>query len=410
MQEHQRVDEETLPSLAASREHSVDILRGVALLGILLMNIVVFAYPIEAYQSPVAPGLERYTGEFTGVNAAIWWFCHVFVDLKMMSVFAMLFGGGVVLMARSRPDGFAGMYYRRLLFLGVVGFIHGFAIWFGDILLSYSICGLLLYPARNLKPRTLAVLGVVAAVVPIAVSFGVRALMRRTGEYGDDNPFDNMTADDTVRLVRSGLGGSLGYNIGAAIVLQVITFVMFTSGRALGMMLVGMALMKIGFFTGRWSVKSYVTTAILGYMIGLPIVLVGAGALERRQFALEAILGWPGQGNYIGSIPMAIAHASVVIALARHDGLRRVMQCFAAVGRTAFSNYLLTSLVMTAIFYGWGLGLFARFERPTLYLFVLGMWLAQLIISNVWVRWFRYGMMEWLWRSFTNLAWQPMLK
>lgn len=392
----------------APREATVDVLRGFALLGILLMNIIAFAYPIEAYQSPVAPGLETLTGEFKGLGAGIWWACHIVADLKMMTIFSMLFGGGVVLLAQNRSGGFAALYYRRIAFLLAVGFVHAFLIWFGDILFAYALCGLLLYPVRLVRPLFLLLAGAIFASVPIGLSLATVAYLSANPEAAAQAATSGRSVQDQLELVRSGALGTLEYNALNALFLQVFLFLFMTAWRVLGMMLVGMALMKLGFFTGRWMTRSYLTVALIGYAVGIPLSISGANALVDARFDMLSLLGWPGLQNYIASVPIALAHASIVILLARSGLLRSLANALAAVGRTAFSNYLLTSIVMTSIFYGWGLGYFGHVERPAAYLFVLGMWAVQLLLSPLWLAHFRMGPMEWLWRSFTHWSWQPL--
>ena len=141
------------PVAESQRVAAVDVLRGFALLGILAMNIITFALPVDAYVNPMNEHVNRFAGEFRGANRATWLAQHVFFDQKMMSIFSMLFGAGLVLMGgRAGAVGtvsFAGVYYRRLLWLFLIGMAHAYLLWYGDILVTYAICGLLLYPLRN---------------------------------------------------------------------------------------------------------------------------------------------------------------------------------------------------------------------------------------------------------------------
>lgn len=399
------------PTLQADREGTVDVIRGFALLGILVMNIIAFAYPASSYESPKAAGSEPFIGALEGANATIWWIAHLFADLKMMALFSMLFGGGLILMTKSKPGGFAGLYYRRIGFLAIVGFLHGFVIWFGDILLVYALTGALLYPVRNFKPRTLMLIGIAVLVLGMLIAVGMGQLLASIPEKqrAGMSPTPEQYAQQ-VEQVRSGLSGSLIYNALMAIQAQIFGFFLWTSWRALGLMLIGMALMKLGFFTGKRSTALYLATTILGYGIGLAFIIPAARHAEAEGFPPMHMFSLGGQANYIGSIAIALGHASTLILLVRSGLLGFVASALSAVGRMAFTNYLATSLVMTFCFYGWGLGYFGKFQRAEVYWFVLGMWLLMLIWSPIWLSVFRTGPLEWLWRSATHLKWQPLTR
>ncbi len=176
------------PVALSQRVTSVDTLRGFALLGILVMNIIAFAYPSMAYMNPDLESLRPYAGEFAGANKAVWWMAHTFFDMKMMSIFSMLFGAGLVLMnerSTSKYSGvaggdrtsFSGVYYRRLMWLFLIGMIHAYLIWWGDILVAYALCGLLLYPLRRMKPVWLIVIGSIVAMVAVVIGLGFGGAM-----------------------------------------------------------------------------------------------------------------------------------------------------------------------------------------------------------------------------------------
>src|SRR5437879_2843540 len=154
------------PVAPAERVMAVDVLRGVALLGMLPMNIVAFAWPFTAYFDPIAGG------GFEGLDRVIWIGCHIVFDQKMLTIFSMLFGAGLVLMgerAEARGRSLTKVYYRRVLWLLAIGMMHAYLIWDGDILVTYAQCGLLLYLFRRWSPRGLIVLGSILVVVPVMV-------------------------------------------------------------------------------------------------------------------------------------------------------------------------------------------------------------------------------------------------
>ena len=263
------------PVALADRVRSVDTLRGVALLGILAMNIIAFAYPSMAYMNPVAPDLVDYVGPFEGANKAAWWIAHVVFDVKMMSIFSMLFGAGLILMserdARKASSlevggarrGFAGVYYRRLGWLLAIGLVHAYFIWWGDILVAYALCGMLLYPLRRLKPIWLIVIACVLFVVPLLIGTGFGLMMeyfrteaQRLSELAAAGTVLNEKQQEIVEMQKGfseGFGGSAAeitktvaamrgswfdaFKVNAlnAVMLQTIVFGMNTFWRALSM-------------------------------------------------------------------------------------------------------------------------------------------------------------------------------
>ncbi len=159
------------PVAPAERIHSIDVLRGFALCGILAMNVVMFFWPYQVYEDPTLGG------GFSGVNKVIWVVNHIVFDTKMMSIFSMLFGAGLVLKftkAESEGRKIAGVYYRRILVLLAIGLVHAYLIWEGDILVLYAQCGLLLFLFRKKTPTTLIVLGTIfiLMLIPMGIGFG----------------------------------------------------------------------------------------------------------------------------------------------------------------------------------------------------------------------------------------------
>ena len=157
----------TAPIAQSERIDSLDVLRGFALLGILLMNIVMFAMPFAAYFNPTA------YGDFTGGNYVVWLLCRIFADQKFMTIFSMLFGAGIIVFttrAAERGDSPAGLHYRRAFWLMLIGLAHAYLVWTGDILVSYAWCALLVYPARKLSPVPLLVIGLVVLSIGSALS------------------------------------------------------------------------------------------------------------------------------------------------------------------------------------------------------------------------------------------------
>lgn len=428
------------PVAPRQRVTSVDTLRGFALLGILAMNIVAFALPSDAYMHPGLAVFEPYQGPFEGLNKLSWWITSIFFDQKMMSTFSMLFGAGLVLMGgRAGTDaapGFAGVYYRRLLYLFLIGMLHAYLVWYGDILVAYAICGLLLYPVRHLRPGWLITIGIVVMLVSVVLTglMGAGMMFMRHAATeaqqiidaggtprsdqaellkGYNEMMKGMTPSpervaETVALMRGSLPDVLRENAKGAAMLQTFVFAIWTFWRALGLMLIGMGLMKLGVFAAARSTRFYTIMSIVGLGIGLPLAAGGAALQDLHDFDMFWLLATDWHLNYIGSAFVALGYTGVVMLICKAGELTWLRTRLAAVGRMALTNYLMQSLLMTFVFYGWGLGYFGRVERAELYLFVAAVWVLQLVVSPLWLDRFRFGPAEWLWRSLTYGRAQPM--
>jgi uncharacterized protein len=414
------------PVAESSRIIAIDVLRGVAVLGILGMNIVGYALPTDAYVDPVNPALTRYAGEFRGANFVAWLGSHLLLDLKMMAIFSMLFGAGLMLMsdraARAGGTGFARIYYRRMSWLLAIGLVHAYLLWYGDILTAYALCGMLLYPLRCARPRTLIVAGTLVMMMTMVVLVllgGLILMVRAAADGGDaemarawaeiraDMVPDAAKVDAEVASVSGSLAGALRVNAMNAVFFQLAMFPLFLLWRAGGLMLIGMGMMKLGVFSAERSQRFYVRMLLLGYGIGLPLVGFGAYDLIAHDFEKVREMLFSLHFNYIGSVLVALGHVALVMLIVKSNALPSLAGRLAAVGRMALTNYLAQSLICTAIFYGWGGGLFGRIERAPLLAFVLGIWILELTWSTWWLRRFRFGPVEWLWRSLTYRERQP---
>jgi uncharacterized protein len=389
---------------------SIDVLRGFALLGILIVNIQAFSMIEAAYFNPTA------YGDFTGPNLLVWLLTHAFADQKFMTIFSLLFGAGMVLMAeRAESRGLrpAGAHYRRMLWLILFGILHAHLLWYGDVLYLYGMCGLVVYLFRKLRPPWLIVLGLVSLAVVSALFLFIGWSM----PYWPPEAMSEMATDwqpppdavaEELAIYRGGWLEQMQQRVPTALEFQV--FVMFIWGgwRAGGLMLIGMALYKLGIFSARRSRAFYLGMVVTGLLLGLPTVLYGVA----RNFAsgwdvtYSHFLGW--QFNHWGSLFVSAAWIGLVMLVCLHGAWKGLTRSLAAVGQMAFSNYLLHTIICTTIFYGHGFGLFGRVERVGQLAIVVAIWILQLALSPLWLRRFRFGPLEWLWRSLTYLELQPM--
>jgi uncharacterized protein len=415
------------------RISSVDVLRGFALLGILMINIGAYALPNMALFNPLI------AGGFIGLNQLTWQFSYVVFFQKMMAIFSMLFGAGLILMSgRAEAAGkiFGAVYYRRIFWLAVFGIIHAYFIWFGDILFSYAVCGVFLYPVRKLSGRWLVTLGVIVLLIGAALSIGTGVFFeytrsqheaaeaaRQAGEkptaaqegFGqaweeistEFNPSSEKLAEE-INARRGGYWVMTKYMAPIALGMQTQSLIFYIFWRALALMLIGMGLMKLGVFSAERSFKFYAILMVIGYGAAMPISGYGASLQIERNFDFAYFFRIGGIYDYISSVFVGLGHVGLIMIICKTGLLKQLTERLAAVGRMALTNYLMHSVVMAVIFFGFGLGLFGRVDRFALLGFVLGMWILQLIISPLWLKYFRFGPMEWLWRTLTYFKRQPM--
>ena len=421
------------PVLPTERIEAVDTLRGFAVLGILMINIWFFALPEQVMYSPAAAGGSD------ALNLGVWAVVSSLFQQKFMALFSMLFGAGVILMydrieATNRP--FKSIYYRRILWLLAIGLVHAYLIWWGDILFSYAVCGLLLYLFRRISARKLIIIGALVILVPIPLFLGMGAgisYIRDTARQAEQKLDEGAALTDkekTMRDIWADVGQQFdppphmieeaiekrrsGFlTVSAVRAVQSITnqtFVLFayTLWRAGGLMLIGMGLLRRRVLTGERSHRFYLIQMLAGFGIGLPIVIYGSSYLWSTGFSPIAGLYVMGGIDYVGSVFLTLGYIGLVMLAVQSGWLTGLQRRLAAVGRMALSNYLFHSVVFTLVFNGYGLGLFGYFNRFALLGFVFAMWVFQLYVSPVWLRHYRFGPAEWLWRSLTYRSRQPM--
>ena len=406
-----------------SRIVTLDTVRGIAVMGILAMNIVAFAMPFPAYVNPAAYGGD------SGIDLVSWFLNFVLIDGKMRGLFSMLFGASTLLVidrASRAGRGGAAAHYARMAVLLLFGCLHFYFLWFGDILALYALSGMVLYFFRNKSPKSLVgwavgfmalsmlFYGLVAWTAAIAGSPSLpprasQELMeaRRTVE-GEVGATSSKIASD-LKLYKSDYATIVDSRLNKRTIEPFASFFSF-GFETLGLMFIGMALFKTGFFTGAWEAARYRKWLLRCALISIP-VLAGLGLwIIASNFDAPLIFG-----SFIAmSMPfdtlMAIAWAALVILWVKRGGVSALRDRVAATGRMAFTNYLATSVVMTTIFYGYGLNLFGEVNRAGLWLFVLGMCGLMLLWSKPWLERFHYGPLEWVWRTLSRGSLQPMRK
>jgi uncharacterized protein len=402
-----------------SRIATLDIVRGVAVMGILAMNIVAFAMPFQAYMNPLAYGME------SPADLASWVFSFIFIDGKMRGLFSFLFGASTLLVierAEAAGQSPARIHYARMLWLLVFGLIHFYFIWFGDILALYAQTGLILFFFRKLSVRALVRWGVglvlVQSLLFAAIAAWARYLSGAARLPPDQAETWRSMQEGFVPLTGQPLTEKLALFGGpyAALVhdrlvenlVQPFSSTPLFLAETLGYMVLGMAALKSGFFRGDWPMARYRKWALVCLGIGIPIYAALAFLLIREGFATASIFTWSIAATTPVRPVMVVGIAALVIILTRNGGW--LVARIAAAGRAAFTNYLGTSILMTTLFYGYGAGLYGSLSRVQLWIPVVAMWALMLLWSKPWLDRFRYGPFEWLWRSLARWQLQPMRK
>lgn len=396
------------PIAAHERIDSLDVLRGLALLGILTMNISVFALPGAAYFNPTI------YADFTGLNRLAWLAQHYLAELKFMALFSMLFGAGIVLgwdRARERGHSHTGTHYRRMFWLIVFGLAHGYLLWIGDILYWYGMCGLVVYWFKGLSPRWLIGLGLTFIAVPFLILLAGGLTIDQWPEaelaatVADMNPPESALAAE-VSDYRGGWLTQMRQRVPETFEMQTSVFLFWALGRVLGLMLLGMALFKLGVLSAKRSPRFYVGCIAGALVVGMPVVAAGVRYNESIGWAVPEFFFLGSLYNYWGSLVVALGWIGVIMLLCLSGAA--ITRPLAAVGRTAFSNYILQTLICTTLFYGHGFGLFGSLERAELVGVVAAVWAFQLVVSPWWLKHFRFGPLEWLWRSLVYWQAQPL--
>ncbi|TVS14835.1 MAG: DUF418 domain-containing protein [Planctomycetaceae bacterium] len=391
------------PVSSAQRIEALDVLRGFAVLGILVVNIQAFALPSMAYMNPHA------YGDLTGVNYGVWWFTHVMCDQKFMTIFSMLFGAGIVLMtsrSESRTGRSAGVHYRRMGWLILIGLLHAHLLWYGDILYLYGMCGLLVWLFRKQSIVVLFPLG----LSMIAVASIIMLLGGWSMPYWDEQAVQEFaqvwspsaeTLQEELDAYRGSWWDQALPRSTAALGIQTFMLMIWGVWRAGGLMLIGMGLYRLGIFQAARSRTFYATLAVVGLVLGTAISAYGVHWNDQHGWTVETGFFFGSQWNYWGSLLSAMGMVGALMFLYLSSSHARWHKPLAAVGQMALTNYLVQTVVCTTIFYGHGFGYFGHLQRWQLAVVVVTILAIQLVYSPIWMSHFRYGPMEWLWRSLT---------
>ncbi len=403
-----------------ARYITLDALRGFAVMAILLMNIMAFAMPEMAYITPKVYGGTEPTDLWA------WALSFILVDGKMRGLFTLLFGASMLLVAESaagkgeRPER---VHYSRMFWLAIFGLCHFFFIWWGDILFLYAVAGSIVFLFRGWQAQRLvkwALIAYFAAFLLVGLGMGgmyfaemaakaPNASAEAIAEYNTmiaDLGVDPQTVAAEVRLYSGSYWEIVRHKLTEDWYFPFVNTFMIII-ETVPVMMIGMALMKSGFMTGEWEQERYVRFAFGMTAVGALLMAAITFAVYQSGFDIITVMN----ANIAWTMParllMTIGYAAALLLLIAKFAKSRFIARVAAAGRAAFTNYLGTSIVMTTIFYGYGFGLFGKVGRWELLFFVFGMWAIMLLWSLPWLLRFRYGPLEWIWRSLARRQLQP---
>jgi len=410
------------PVSAAERIDTLDFIRGLAVMGILAANIVAFGQPMEAYMYPAAFKVDP-----ADPGGWQWIVQFILIDGKMRGLFTLLFGAGVYLFMEKAWARGATRWLQawRLTILMGIGIVHNFLIWPGDILFYYAALGFVLLACLKWSVRTQLWVGLGGYMVGVLFYASAMTMQWLIA----DTPFGTTSPD--LAAEREGLIAGIdtalaaGEPQSAAIIagdytalvthrvtedwyLPLVNLLLF-SFETLPLMLIGVALYRLGFFNGGFDRGKLVRWGWAGMIVG-GLAHLGIGLLiQSGGFSfygtLAAFVGW----SPLPRLWMILGMAALLVAYAP-SATGWLGERVRAAGRAAFTNYLSTSIVMMFIFHGWALGLFGQLNRPQLYIVVALTCIAMLAWSKPWLDRFRYGPLEWLWRSLTYRQVMPLRK
>ncbi len=387
-----------------ARIRTLDHVRGLSILAILLVNSIAFAQPFAVYSQPELSPLPLTPDDLT-----VWWITETFFKEKFITCFTLLFGVSVYLVGRDRNPAdpvYKAPLFRRLSWLVVFGLIHGALIWHGDILLAYAVTGFVFWRWQDASARKLLVWGLGLFVAGAALLLGPNIATSLSGEHVTAANGDLIGLTERMRgpfLVSMAQNAAVW---GQGAIQEVLAYMPTT----LGLMMIGLGLFKSGLLRGEARTRAYILLMAAG---AVSLVLIGwqARVTMAAGFPYPEIFGLYALANNLLCLPVALGYVGALVLIGRTQVGGVALYPLACAGQMAFTNYLMQSLIMTGLFYG-GRGpvWFGEMNHAALVPIVMVIWIGQLVFSTVWMSLFRYGPFEWGWRCLTYQRWMPILK
>lgn len=414
------------PVTAKERNKALDITRGFAVLGILLVNIYFAAMPMNSVM------FLFFKPDVLAADLHAWTFMQVGLIGVSRGLFSLMFGAGMVLLLDRLKDRFEGkklrnFFFKRMGILYVIGLVHIFGfMWFGDILNAYALCGMILYFFRNASTRKLAIAAVIfaliASVIPVAMSFGISTLgqLEQKEVSGQSLSEDEISLKEALKeafdpmmdpqkileedkdITEKMLGDFRETYIAVALIsLEFLpTNFILVLWDSLFMMVIGIWMFRKGWLTGEAKTATYVKMTVIGFGVGLGIRGYWFYQFWQQDYAMDYVML-----NFVAAQPtrlfVAVGVIGAVQLFVRADFWQSIKNSIASVGQMALSNYMTHSIIFAFVFYGFGLGLYNSLTGWQLIAIGLLIFAVQMIVSPIWLKYYRFGPIEWIWRSLT---------
>jgi uncharacterized protein len=388
------VDNGSLATNTSPRIRSLDVLRGVGVLGMLATHIQLFAFPSLTRWNPTA------WGDLHGLNWWVWLTTSLFADGKFITIFAMLLGASIVMLPTRAADRAVPVWRTHVLRMAallVLGLVHAYLIWYGDMLFALAVCGAVVFFARRLSVRWLLVVGggalATASVLTVALTWSLAhgpadELAAWKDHYTPRRV--NMVAE--VIQYQGGWADQMRHRVPAAREMHTWYFVTRLFWQMTGLMLMGMALFKLDVLSATRSRNFYRVLGAVGFGAGILLISLGLWRSFATKWDLLDYVLISQELRYCGDFLVSLGWVALVMLLCQRGWQLRPL---ATVGRMALTNYLLQSVICTTIFYGHGFGLFGQVERAGQFAIVLAVWAFQLVVSSAWLGYFALGPVEW---------------
>ena len=415
------------PVVTEERITALDVMRGIVLCGILLMNINGFGLA-HAYADPTI------AGGYDGWNLYTWIATNMFFEGTMRGLFSLLFGVGMYILLDRMDKRHAGIkgadiYFRRLMWLLLFGVLHAYLlIWSGEILFNYALMGFLVYSFRRLAPKTLVIIALVLFSIGsfwnymeyrgkvemlqkveqanISKAGGKELDKDQKGALKEWEEIQENRSPESINFfnesMRKGYFDVVAFNAPEVFKWKTYGPYRYDVWDVLSMMLLGIALFKWNILSGEKPTRFYLLMILSGYAVGLTVNYLETTHILDSNFSYISF--YETNTTYdLGRVAVSIGHIGVIMLFCKLNILGWLKYAISCVGKMALTNYLTHSFICMIIFTGVGFGLFGKLQRYELLYVVFSIWILQLIISPIWLRYFHFGPAEWLWRRLSYL-------
>jgi uncharacterized protein len=408
------------------RIQTLDMLRGIAILGLPLMNMVAFAMPTAAYFNPTV-----FDGS-SALNHFIYSLFNIFANQKFMGLFSLLFGAGIILLAERRKalgKGTVSGHYSRMFWLFIFGAFHFWFLWAGDILTLYAVIACLVFPMYKSSTKFLFIITIIALSLSVFLSSNSYVTSVALGPAGKAEILQEFdpTQEYLSKLKQQKLSPSYNTNMleYRSLFLQEFEediavdvqenpandqLALSNILKVFGLMTLGMLLYRTGFLTGKRSHTEYQLMAQFGLIIGMSFTLAGLFWNYNNNWEPQAFFKYGIMLSSIGSIAMTIAYVALIVLAKQKDFFGKFAPLIENVGRMALTNYLMQSFICIFIFYGFAFGLYGSLTRLGLIPIIIVMCALQIYFSKYWLSLFVQGPFEWLLRTLSNFRIQTLRK